>query len=50
MASDSAAGLTAEQVADLIAPATVTCAPWIRSVNEYGCRAETTDGSCARFG
>jgi hypothetical protein len=50
LASDGAAGLTAEEVADLMAPATVASLPWVRSVNEYGCRVETTAGSVARFG
>ena len=39
MASDGR-GLTAEEIADLIAPATIACAPWLRSINQYGCRAE----------
>jgi hypothetical protein len=42
--------LTPEEIADLTAPATVACTPWVRSINEYGGRAETTAGSCARFG
>ena len=35
---------------EAIAPAPPSFAPWVRSINEYGCRAETTNASVARFG
>lgn len=42
--------LTAEEIADLLSPAVVAHAPWIRPISSYAVRTETTALSAARFG